>query len=81
MRIVWRREGLKIPTRQPKRGRTWDGYGSCLRLGAEHCDHVWSCDFVEARTHDGRRFRMLNVDDEFTHECLAIRFTCKLKVT
>ena len=28
---------------------------------------------VEARTHDGRKFRMLNVVDEFSRECLAIR--------
>jgi putative transposase len=36
-------------------------------------------DFVEARTHDGRKFRMLNVVDEFTRECLAIRVSRKLK--
>jgi putative transposase len=42
-------------------------------------NHVWSYDFVEARTHDGRRYRMLNVLDEFTHECLAIRVARKLK--
>ncbi len=38
-------------------------------------------DFVEDRTHDGRKFRMLNVVDEFTHECLAIRVARKLKAT
>jgi hypothetical protein len=38
-----------------------------------------SYDFVEDRTHDGRRYRMLNVLDEFTHECLAIRVARKLK--
>jgi putative transposase len=76
---IWRREGLKVPARQPKRGRIWDGAGSCLRLRPEHRDHVWSYDFVEARTHEGRRFRMLNVVDEFTRECLAIRVARKLK--
>ena len=76
---IWRREGLKIPARQPKRGRIWDGDGSCLRLRAEHRNHVWSYDFVEARTHEGRKFRMLNVVDEFTRECLAIRVARKLK--
>jgi transposase InsO family protein len=44
-----------------------------------HRNHVWSYDFLEERTHDGRRFRMLNVIDEFTHECLAIRVSRKLK--
>ena len=55
--------------------------GSCLRLRAERPNHVWSYDFVEDRTHDGRKYRMLNVLDEFTHECLAIRVARKLKAT
>jgi len=76
---LWRQEGLKVPARQPKRGRLWDGDGSCIRLRPEHRNHVWSYDFVEARTHDGRKFRMLNVLDEFSRECLAIRVARKLK--
>ena len=76
---IWRREGLKVPPRQPKRGRLWLADGSCLRLRPERPNHVWSYDFVEDRTHDGRRFRLLNVLDEFTHECLAIRVGRKLK--
>ena len=63
---IWRREGLKVPARQPKRGRLWRGDGSCIRLRPERPNHVWSYDFVEARTHDGRKVRMLNVLDEFT---------------
>jgi transposase InsO family protein len=69
---IWRREGLKVPSKQPKRGRLWLADGSCIRLRPQHRDHVWSYDFVEDRTHDERRYRMLNVLDEFTHECLAI---------
>ena len=76
---IWRREGLKVPRKQPKRGRLWLTDGSCIRLRPEHRNHVWSYDFVEDRTHDRRRFRMLNVIDEFTHECLAIRVARKLK--
>src|SRR4051794_11772185 len=68
---IWRREGLKVPAKQPKRGRLWLNDGSCIRLRAERPNHVWSYDFVEERTHDGRKFRMLNIIDEFTHECLA----------
>ena len=30
---IWRLEGLKVPTRQPKRGRLW--FGSCIRLRPE----------------------------------------------
>jgi putative transposase len=75
---LWRREGLKVPQKQPKKGRLWLGDGSCLRLRPEHPNHVWSYDFVEDRTHDGRKYRMLNVIDEFTRECLAIRVGRKL---
>ena len=78
---IWRREGLKVPTRQPKRGRLWLNDGSCVRLRPERPNHVWSYDFVESRTHDGRKFRMLNVIDEFTREALAIRIDRKLKST
>ncbi len=76
---IWRREGLKVPGRQPKRGRLWLNDGSCIRLRAEHRNHVWSYDFVEDRTHNGRRIRMLNIIDEFTHECLAIRVARRLR--
>jgi transposase InsO family protein len=75
---IWRREGLKVPQ---KRGRLWLNDGSCVRLRPEHPNHVWSYDFVEGRTHNGRKFRMLNIIDEFTRECLAIRIDRKLNST
>jgi len=69
---IWRREGLKVPIKQPKRGRLWLNNGSCIRLRPGWRNHVWAYDFVQARTHDGRAFRMLTVIDEFSRECLAI---------
>ena len=69
---IWRREGLKVPRRQPKRGRLWLNDGSCVRLRPCWPGHVWAYDFVQDRTHDGRRFRMLTVIDEYTRECQAI---------
>ncbi len=69
---IWRREGLKVPQKQPKRGRLWLNDGSCIRLRPEHKDHVWSYDFVMARTADGRSFRILAILDEYTRECLAM---------
>ena len=78
---IWRREGLKVPSKQPKRGRLWLNDGSCVRLRPEYPNHVWSYDFVEDRTHDGRKYRMLNIIDEFSRECLAIRISRKLKAT
>ena len=76
---IWRREGLKVPAKQPKKGRLWLADGSCIRLRAEYPNHVWSYDFVEDRTHEGKKYRMLNIIDEFTHECLAIRIDRRLK--
>jgi putative transposase len=76
---LWRREGLKVPPKQPKRGRLWLNDGSCIRLRPERKDHVWSYDFVQARTRDGRAFRMLTVIDEYTRECLAIDVARRLK--
>jgi putative transposase len=75
---IWRREGLKVPQKQPKRGRLWRGDGSCIRLRPERSNHVWAYDFVEDRTHDGRKYRMLCVLDEFTRQCLAIRVARRL---
>ena len=69
---LWRREGLKVSQRQPKRRRLWFNDGSCIRLRPEHRNHVWSYDFVQSRTRDGRSFRLLTILDEYTRECLAI---------
>jgi len=69
---IWHQEGLKVPKRQPKRGRLWLADGSCVRMRPQHQGHVWSYDFVADRTLDGRPLRMLTVIDEYTRECLAI---------
>ena len=67
-----------MPPRQPKCGRSWLNDGSRVRLRPERPNHVWACDFVEDRAREGRKFRMLNVVDEFTRECLGIRVARKL---
>ena len=55
-----------MPSKQPKRRRLWLGDGSRIRLRPQRRNHVWAYDFVEARTHDGRRLRLLVVIDEYT---------------
>ena len=70
--------GLKVPQKQPKRGRLWLNDGSCVRLRPTHKGHVWSYDFVQDRTHEGKVFRMLCIIDEFTRECPAIRVERRL---
>ena len=76
---IWRREGLKVPQKQPKRGRLWLNDGSCVRLRPSWRHHVWAYDFVQGRTHDGRVFRMLTVIDEYSRECLAIEVARRLR--
>jgi transposase InsO family protein len=76
---LWRCEGLKVPRRQPKRGRLWLNDGSCIRLRPCWPGHVWAYDFVQDRTRDGRAFRMLTVIDEYTRECLAIVVARRLR--
>lgn len=75
---IWRQEGLKIPGKQPKRGRLWLNDGSCVRLRAEYKDHVWSYDFVQDRTADGRPIRILTLIDEYSRECLSLLVARKL---
>jgi putative transposase len=78
---IWRREGLKVPHKQKKKGRLWLNDGSCVRLRAERPNHVWSYDFVHDRTHDGRAYRTLNIIDEYTREAVMIRVDRKLNST
>jgi putative transposase len=76
---IWRKEGLKVPRKQPKRSRLWFNDGSCIRLRPKHKDHVWSYDFMIDRTADGRAFKILNIIDEYTRECLAILVARKIR--
>ena len=69
---LWRREGLKVPQKQPKRGRLWLADGSCIRRRPEYRHHVWAYDFVADRTHDGRPLKILTIVEEYSRECLAI---------
>lgn len=75
---LWRREGLKVPMKQPKKGRLWHNDGTCVRLRPEHRSHVRSYDFVPCRTDDGKAFRTLNIIDEYSRECLVICVDLKL---
>ncbi len=76
---LWKREGLKVPRKQPKRKRLWLNDGSCIRMRPQFRDHVWSYDFVATRTHDGRPIKMLTVIDEYSRECLAIKVARTLR--
>lgn len=68
---IWREQHLKADRKQKKKGRLWLNDGSCIRLRPEYPMHVWSYDIVEDKTHDGKKFRILNIIDEYTRECHA----------
>ena len=77
---LWRREGLKVPKKQPKRGRLWLTDGSCVRRRPEYPGHVWAYDFMVERTHDGRPLKILTIVDECTRECLAIEVERQMRL-
>ena len=79
MERIWREEGLRVPVRQPRRGRLYLNDGSCIRLRPCSKNHVWSYDFVSDRLHNGKKIRMLTVIDEYTRKCLAIAVGSSLK--
>jgi putative transposase len=76
---IWRKEGLKVPRKQPKRGRLWLNDGSCVRLRPKHENHVWSYDFVIERTANGRAFKILNIIDEFTRKNLSSKINRRIR--
>jgi len=67
---IWHEQGLKVAGRQKKRRRLWLNDVSCIRLRPEYKDYVWSYDIIEDKTYNGRKFRILNIIDEYTRECL-----------
>ncbi len=75
---IWRQEGLKVPQKQPKRGRLWLNDGSCVRLRPEHRNHGWAYDFVFDRTHNGRVLKLMTVVDEYSRQSLTIEVARRL---
>lgn len=68
--LIWRQEGLKVPYKQPKRSRLWLCDGSTIRHRPEYKNHVWSYYFVSDQTYNGRKFKVLNIIDEYSRELL-----------
>ena len=68
---IWQEEGLKLPKKQIKKRRLWLTDVSCVRLRPECRNHVWSYDFIHDKTVDGKKFRILNIIDEYTREAVC----------
>jgi len=69
---LWQREGLRVPRKARKKRRLGHSGNSCVRLRAEHRDHVWTWDFIHDRTTSGQPLKWFAITDEFTRECLAL---------
>ena len=70
---IWRHEGLKMPKKHRPSRQAVAQRRRLPRLPLERTNHVWSFEFVESRTHDGRSLRIMTLIDEYTRECQAFR--------
>ena len=66
---IWKKAGLQVPRRRPRKRIAT---GRPRPPPATGANHVWAYDFVFDATADGRQLKCLTVIDEFTRECLAI---------
>ena len=76
---ICRVHGLKLLPVRRKRRYLGSAENGCVRLSAEHVNHVWAIDFVHDRTADGRQLKILAVIDEYTRECLALHAARSIK--
>lgn len=69
---IWRQEGLKVPSRQPRKRRRGSASNSSQKLCASHLNHVWTYDCIHDQTDDGRRLKWLPIVDEFSREAMSL---------
>ena len=72
---IYREEGLQVPKRRKRKTAQWRGEKS---TEAETKNDRWSMDFVSDQLANGRRFRTLNIVDDYTRESLAIEVDLSL---
>ena len=65
---LYRKEGLSVRRRKARRRAV--GTRAPILTG-RHANARWSLDFVHDQMANGRRFRVLNIVDDVTRECLA----------
>jgi putative transposase len=66
---LWRKAGLQLPRRRPRRRIAT---GRPRPLPAAGPNFVWAYDFVFDACANGQQIKCLTIVDEFTRECLAI---------
>lgn len=76
---LWRAAGLKVPRKRCKKRATGKSSNACDKQPATFINDVWTWDFVESATTRGVKLRWLNVVDEYTRRCLAIKVGRSIK--
>jgi putative transposase len=71
---LYREEGLKLRRRKKKRA----GGPRAPLVAAGALNERWSMDFMSDQLANGRRFRTLNIVDDYSRECLAIEVDTSL---
>jgi putative transposase len=72
---LWKQIGLQCAVRRKRKRSLHPGSAP---QEATHPHHVWTYDFVFDTTSDTRTLKFLNLVDEFTRECLAIKVERRL---
>lgn len=70
---LWKAAGLKVPRKRRKTRATGEEKHACHVAPARGVNDVWTWDFVQSSTVDGRKIRFLNIVDEHTRQCLSIK--------
>jgi transposase InsO family protein len=76
VRRLWSHLGLRLrkPRQKPKKGGQKPGTSanSCVKQPPGFKNDIWTYDFIQDRTVDGRPLKWLTLVDEYTRECLAL---------
>lgn len=75
VRRLWLELGLRQRVRRVKTRKNKAPGGSensCVNQPATHRNDVWTCDFIQSRTAEGKPLKWLSLVDEYTRECLAL---------
>ena len=73
---IWKKAGLQVPRRRPRRRVAT---GRPRPLPATGANQVWAYDFVFDACANGQQLKCLTVIDEYTRECLAIEVAGSLR--
>jgi putative transposase len=69
---LWHKEGLHVPYKRKIKRSRGHPENACSVKKAAFINHVWTVDFIQDQTQDGRTLKFLTVLDEYSRESPAI---------